>query len=301
MSHAWIPVFLEATQAENDASNNTLLAYDQDLRDFCDTISNAGKSPEKTTRADIEEYLLGLDDQGYAQATRARKLSAIRQLFRFAFQEGWRVDDPAGLIKGFGARKKIPVIISEADVEKLLETTKLTGKSNYDRCRNTCMMELLYATGMRVTEMVSLPVNALRGNPKMILVRGKAGRERMVPISDDARNAANSWLVLRDDRMVEKRKSSVFLFPAASKTGHFSRVQFFTLLKGIAVHAGLDPATISPHTLRHAFATHLLANGADLRVIQTLLGHADISTTEIYTHVLDARLKSLVLEKHPLA
>lgn len=301
MTHSWIPVFLEATQAENDTAENTLLAYHRDLNDFCDTTAKANIGPEIATRSDIEDYLLGLGAAGYARSTRARKLSAIKQLFRFAFQEGWRSDDPAGQIKGPGAQKKIPVIISEADVDKLLDQARKSGKNDYDRTRNTSLMELLYATGMRVSELVSLPVAALRGDPQMILVRGKGGRERMVPLSPPARIATRLWLEKRDTRFAETRKTSAFLYPANSKTGHFSRVQFFTLLKRMAADAGLDAAKISPHTLRHAFATHLLANGADLRTIQTLLGHADISTTEIYTHVLDERLKTLVLEKHPLA
>ncbi len=301
MTHTWIPIFLEATQAENDTANNSLLAYHHDLSDFCETLEHAGKTPETASRSDIENYLLGLDALGLATSTRARRLSAIRQLFRFAFQEGWRQDDPAGQIKGPGASQKIPVDISEAEVEKLLQAARTTGKSTYKRLRNTCMLELLYATGMRVTELVSLPVASARGDPQMILVRGKGGRERMVPLSDPARVALQGWLAARDAQLVENRNASTFLFPNNSKTGHFSRVQFFGLIKQLAAKAALDVGKISPHTIRHAFATHLLANGADLRTIQTLLGHADISTTEIYTHVLDERLKALVFDKHPLA
>ncbi len=301
MTHPWVPVFLEATQAENDTAANTLIAYHNDLELFCDYLNRQGKTVEKASRATIEGFLLELNSAGYATSTCARKLSSIKQFYRFAFQEGFRPDDPAGQIKGPGALKKIPVVISEKDVTKLLKATHKSGRTEFERCRNICMLELLYATGMRVTELVSLPVATVRGQPEMILIRGKAGRERMVPLSPDAKSITQKWLALRDARMSENRVSSAFLFPNASKIGHFSRVQFFTLIKRLALQAGLDPTDISPHTLRHAFATHLLANGADLRTIQMLLGHADISTTEIYTHVLDERLKALVLEKHPLA
>ncbi|MCF6304485.1 MAG: tyrosine recombinase [Rhodobacteraceae bacterium] len=301
MTHPWIPVFLEATQAENDTADNTIIAYHKDLEKFCGHLASNNLTAETASRSDIEDYLLGLETAGYATATRARNLSTIKQFYRFAFQEGFRPDDPAGQIKGPGSIKKLPVIISEKDVDKLLKATGNSGKTEFDRCRNICMLELLYASGMRVTELVSLPAASVRGNPEMILVRGKAGRERMVPLSPDARNTTQHWLRLRDAKMNDNRQSSAFLFPNNSKIGHFSRVQFFTLIKQLAVQAGLDPSKISPHTLRHAFATHLLANGADLRSIQMLLGHSDISTTEIYTHVLDERLKTLVLEKHPLA
>lgn len=296
-THPWIPVFLEAIQAELDASENTLLAYHRDLIDFCKTAP----SLETVTRTDIETYILALDQQGYATATRARRLSSIRQLFRFAFQEGLRVDDPAAQIKGPGAQKHLPKTLTELQVDQLLETSRTFGKTAFERIRTTCLMELLYASGLRVTELVSLPVQAARGDPRMILIRGKGGRERMVPLSDPARKALAIWLITRDKTLKEQAKTSRYLFPANSKTGHLSRVQFFTLVKKLAAAAGLDPTQVSPHSLRHAFATHLLANGADLRAIQTMLGHADIATTEIYTHVLDERLKALVLEKHPLS
>jgi len=301
MTHPWIPLFLEATQAENNAAANTLLAYHHDLCDFCDYLNGKNIPPREASRVDIENYLVAIADAGFARATIARRLSAIKQLFRFAFQEGWRNDDPASQIKGPGTQKKLPEVISESDVERLLAAARQSGRTELLRARNTCMLELLYATGMRVNELVSLPDFALRGDPQMILVHGKGGRERMVPISATARLESTNWLKLRDAELIRNRKSSGFLFPNNSRTGHFSRVQFFTLVKQLANIAGLDATKISPHSLRHAFATHLLANGADLRVIQTLLGHADISTTEIYTHVLDHRLKSLVLQNHPLA
>ena len=240
-----------------------------------------------------------------AQATRARRLSAIRQLYRFAFLEGWREDDPAALIKGPKRQRSLPGSLSEAEVDRLLAAAETLGRTEAERLRDTCLMQLLYATGLRVSELVSLPVAAVRGDPRMILVRGKGGRERMVPLSPPARAALAAWLAHLDAQRRgadgPARPRSPHLFPARGRRGHMTRERFFLLVKDLARLAGLDPARVSPHTLRHAFATHLLAHGADLRVIQTLLGHASIATTEIYTHVLEARLRELVLEKHPLA
>ncbi len=301
MSHHWLPVFLEAMQAEQDAADNTLQAYARDLRGFLDHLDRKGITPEDATRGDIETYLIALEAEGLAQSTRARRLSAIRQLYRFAFLEGWRMDDPAGLISGPKKRRSLPKTLSEEDVDALLDTARHFGKSEADRVRNTCLMEMLYATGLRVSELVGLPVSATRGDPRMILVRGKGGKERMVPLSGDAREALANWLTVRDAAEAEAKVKSPFLFPSRGKKGHLTREAFFLLVKELAVAAGLDPKGISPHVLRHAFATHLLAHGADLRSIQALLGHADVATTEIYTHVLEERLKELVFEKHPLA
>lgn len=305
-SRNWLALFLEAIQAERDAAANTLTSYGRDLRDFRDFLTARGEDLATADRPDIEAYLSDQADRGMAQATRARRLSAIRQFYRFAFLEGWRTDDPAALIKGPRRKRSLPDSLSEADVDRLLEAAANgPGIAHTDRIRNACLMQLLYATGLRVSELVSLPVAAVRGDPRMILVRGKGGRERMVPLSDPAREALQAWVALRDTIETEAatrgRPPSRFLFPARGKRGHMTRERFFLLVKELALLAGLDASRISPHTLRHAFATHLLANGADLRVIQTLLGHASIATTEIYTHVLDARLKQIVFEKHPLA
>ena len=288
-------------QAEQDAAVNTLKAYARDLADFCDWLERQGKMPETAQRDDIEDYLVQLEAQGLATATRARRLSAVRQLYRFAFLEGWRSDDPAAQIRGPKRGRKLPQALSEADVNALLDVARNFGRSRHDRLRNTCLMELLYATGLRVSELVSLPVSAARGDPRMVLVRGKGGRERMVPLSPPARTALAEWLDARDTEAEQRREKSPYLFPSRGKKGHLTREAFFGLVKKMALQAGLDPAEVSPHTLRHAFATHLLANGADLRAIQTLLGHADVATTEIYTHVLEERLRALVQEKHPLA
>ena len=302
----WIAAFLDAQAAEQGAARNTRLAYGRDLVDASGWLARRGVTLAAATRPEIETYLTHLDAEGLAPATRARRLSALKQLFRFAVDEGWRSDNPALAIKGPGKRRSLPGTLSMAEVEALLGAARSHGRGAPDRLRSTCLMEVLYATGLRVTELVSLPVAAVRGDPQLLLVRGKGEKDRMVPLSPPARAAITAWLAHRDAEEARARletgaKPSPFLFPSRGKEGHLTRVRFFTLIKELALAAGLDPATVTPHTLRHAFATHLLQNGADLRAIQTLLGHADIATTEIYTHILDERLKRLVLDHHPLA
>jgi integrase/recombinase XerD len=302
----WIAGFLDAQAAELNAADNTRLAYGRDLLDLAGWLTGAQGGFATATRNQIEAYLTHQEAQGFATATRARRLSSIKQMFRFAHAEGWRADNPTLQIKGPGRARRLPKTLGMAEVDALLAAAETHGRSKADRLRNTCLMQILYATGLRVTELVSLPVTAIRGDPRLLLVRGKGGKERMVPLSPPARTAAIAWLAQRDAvedarRIETGARPSPFLFPSRGKSGYLTRVRFFTLIKELAVAAGLSPATITPHTLRHAFATHLLANGADLRAIQTLLGHADIATTEIYTHILDDRLKSLVLEHHPLA
>jgi integrase/recombinase XerD len=303
-SARWISTFLEAQAAELGAATNTLLAYGRDLKDFADWLDGRGDFAT-AGRDDVEAYLIHCDAQGLAKSTRARRLSAIKQLYRFAFEEGWRTDNPAIQISGPGRDQRLPKVLSEAEVDRLLHAAREMGTRREDRVRNTCLMELLYATGMRVSELVSLPVSAARGDPRMLLIMGKGGKERMVPLSPPARAALTLWLDLRDaaqDAARGKGKpASKYLFPSTGRLGHLTRHMFYLSIKDMAVHAGISPAKVTPHTLRHAFATHLLANGADLRAIQTLLGHADVATTEIYTHVLDARLTALVMQHHPLA
>ncbi|NCO21858.1 MAG: site-specific tyrosine recombinase XerD [Rhodobacterales bacterium] len=300
-----IQTFLEAQAAELDAAENTRLAYARDLKSFADWLDRRALDFDTAQRDHIEGYLIDCDAEGLAQATRARRLSAIRQLYRFAFEEGWRADNPAIQIKGPGRAKRLPKTLSVDEVDRLIGAAQTMGSARDERLRNTCLMELLYATGMRVSELVSLPVAAARGDPRMLLVRGKGGKERMVPLSPGARDALAAWLMQRDAKEAEREARrlavSKFLFPSHAKQGHMTRHRFYTLIKDLAIEGGVSPDKVTPHTLRHAFATHLLAGGADLRSIQTLLGHADVSSTEIYTHVLDARLRALVLEHHPLA
>ncbi|GGE03905.1 integrase/recombinase XerD [Gemmobacter megaterium] len=297
----WISTFLEAQAAGKDAARNTRLAYGRDLKDFADWLGRRGLHFSQISQADVEDYLVFCDAQGLATATRARRLSAIRQMFLFAQEEGWRSTDPALRLKGPGRAARLPKTLSETEVTALLEAARHHGRAPEDRLRNTCLMEVLYATGMRVSELVALPVATVRGNPAMILIRGKGDKERLVPLSSPARAALADWLALRDAEGAGLRAPSKFLFPSRSAEGHLTRLRFYALVKELALVAGLDPARVTPHTLRHAFATHLLAHGADLRAIQTLLGHADLATTEIYTHVLEDRLRDLVLTRHPLA
>lgn len=300
----WISVFLEAQAAELDAARNTLLAYGRDLQDFAGWCARKGTSFGTVEREDLEAYLIECEAAGLANATRARRLSAIRQLYRFAHAEGWRADDPAQRLRGPKRTKALPKTLSVAEVDALLEAATRRGRNALERARDNCLMQVLYATGVRVSELVALPHAAALGRPEMLLVRGKGGRERLVPLSPPARTALEEWLTHRAaldaaDR-ADGRPPSRFLFPSRGATRHLTRQGFHGLLKDFAVLAGISPARVSPHVLRHAFATHLLEGGADLRAIQTLLGHADISTTEIYTHVLEARLRDLVETHHPL-
>lgn len=301
----WISTFLEAQAAENGAARNTRLAYGRDLKDFMAWLARKGASFATARRDTVEDYILSCEAEGLSKATRARRLAAIRQLYRFAHDEGWRDDNPALRISGPGATQRLPMTLSHDEVDRLLDAARNKGRSAGERLRNRALLELLYATGMRVSELVELPVAAVRGDPRMVLVKGKGDKERMVPLSTPARAALADWLAHRDAAEEEGRRTgsppSRHLFPGPGAAGHLTRQHFHLMLKDIAVLAGVDPTKVTPHTLRHAFATHLLAGGADLRVIQTLLGHADVATTEIYTHVLDDHLKSLVLDHHPLS
>ena len=299
MSILWISNFLEAQAAELGAARNTQEAYGRDLKDFLSFLESRGAGFATADRAMVEDYLVQCEAIGLATATKARRLSSIKQLYRFAFEEDLRKDNPAIQVRGPRKDKRLPKSLSLQEVEQLLQTAHTMPKKRADKMRLTCLMDLLYATGMRVTELVSLPVAAVRGNPDMILVRGKGGKERMVPLSPGARDAVILWLSLRDQD--EAHTKSTFLFPSRGKQGHLTRIWFFQQIKKLALMAGVNADKVTPHSLRHAFATHLLAGGADLRSIQTLLGHADIATTEIYTHIQYERLRELVLEHHPLA
>lgn len=300
--------FLEAQAAEAGAAHNTLLAYGRDLRDFAEWLAPLDLTLTSVGRDGIEDYLAHCDAQGLSRATRARRLASIRQFMRFAQEETWREDDPAVRITGPGRTHRLPRSLTQSEVQAMLDSLPETGRSPIERSRNIAQFELLYATGMRVSELVTLPVAACRGNPELLLIRGKGGKERMVPLSPPARAALHDWLTIRDNaapdtvfgRLVAG-KGAKWLFPANSATGHMTRQTFHSLTGQVAAAAGIDPKRVSPHIIRHAFATHMLEGGADLRVIQTLLGHADLGTTEIYTHVLDARMQELVLKHHPLA
>ena len=300
-----IEQFLNAQIAEFDAAKNTILAYKHDIEHYTNWLAKKNYNFLKVDQNQIKEYIIYCSDVGLASSTRARRLSALKKLYSFCYDEGWCKLNPSIKISGPRKGKSLPKTLTTAEVSKLLEVSANVGRTSNDRKRNHCMMHLLYATGMRVTELVSLPASAVRGDPNMILIKGKGNKERMVPLTPISRTLMAEWLVIRDtmDALIRKQKGSTskFLFFSNSINGHLTRHRFYKLVKEIALSSNIDPKKVSPHTLRHAFATHLLGNGADLRTIQTLLGHTDISTTEIYTHVLDERLKSLVFDHHPLS
>ena len=300
-----IEQFLNAQVAEFDAAKNTILAYKHDIEHYTNWLAKKNYNFLKVDQNQIKEYIIYCSDVGLASSTRARRLSALKKIYSFCYDEGWCKLNPSIKISGPKKGKSLPKTLTTAEVSKLLEVSANVGRTSNDRKRNHCMMHLLYATGMRVTELVSLPASAVRGDPNMILIKGKGNKERMVPLTPISRTLMAEWLVIRDtmDALIRKQKGSTskFLFFSNSINGHLTRHRFYKLVKEIALSSNIDPKKVSPHTLRHAFATHLLGNGADLRTIQTLLGHTDISTTEIYTHVLDERLKSLVFDHHPLS
>lgn len=297
---AAIDAFLEMMSAERGASENTLSAYSRDLSDVSAQLKSDAR---KAQTPDLERCLAAYQKAGLAASTAARKLSAMKQFYKFLQVEGLRADNPAMNLTGPKQGRPLPKIMSEADVEALFEAaqTDTTAKG----LRLQCQMEILYAAGLRVSELVSLTVMATRRNDRCLLIKGKGGKERLVPLTGKAVEAISAWIEARNQTLpsneVEKAKASKYLFPSRGKLGHMTRERFAQTLKTLSIEAGLTPSKVSPHVLRHAFATHLLAHGADLRSVQKLLGHADISTTQIYTHVLDERLKELVLTKHPLA
>jgi integrase/recombinase XerD len=300
-----VALFLDMLAAERGAGKNTLAAYGRDLADFTACLA-AGRSVATATTDDIRAYLSDLAKRGMQPATVARRLSAIRQLYRFLYAEGQRKDDPAAVLEGPKRGRALPKTLTLAEVDRLL---RVAGQSDPQAppavrlraARLACLVELLYATGLRVSELVALPASAARRDARVIVVRGKGNKERMVPLNDAAKRAMAEYLALVVETTGGRDAGAKWLFPSFGDSGHLTRQHFARELKALAAAAGLRAAQLSPHVLRHAFASHLLHNGADLRVVQTLLGHADISTTQIYTHVLEERLKSLVRDLHPLA
>ncbi len=297
-----IEKFLEAKYAEEGLSENSILAYSKDLQKVSLKI---GKSLLEVSQTELETYIINLQKLGHSRSTRARHLSSIKQFFKFCIEAGFLVTDPASQLSGPKLPKPLPKTLTLQEVDALLKVAKSQGHTEFERARNKCLMEVLYASGMRITELMSLPVASARGKPKMILIKGKGSKERLVPLSPSAIEALENWIKFRDEKedlsLKSGLKRSSFLFPSSSKNGYLTRNWFFNKIKSWAIEAGVKSENVSPHTIRHAFATHLLSNGADLRVIQTLLGHSDITTTEIYTHIVNDKLKSTLEEHHPLS
>lgn len=292
-----VDLFEEMLRAERGASDNTVQAYRRDLAHLAAFLTGEGAALESAGPADLSAYFAALDRAGMAPRTAARRLSAMRQFYGFLHAEGRRADNPAASLEAPKRGRPLPKLLSEEEVDRLLHAAGTWPGP--DGVRLAALMQLLYATGMRVSELVGLPLAAAVRDPRLILVRGKGGKERLVPLNQAAREAVQAWVEVRarDRRLADSR----FLFPSHSGAGHLTRHRFGQLIKELAIKAGIDPTRVSPHVLRHAFATHLLNRGADLRSVQQMLGHADISTTQIYTHVLDERLRRLVEDHHPLA
>jgi integrase/recombinase XerD len=306
-----IALFLDMLAAEQGAGPNTLEAYRRDLTDCSEFLGRKGLGFAGADTQSLRDYLTDLDSRGFKSSSVARRLSAMRHLFRFLLNERIRSDDPAAILSGPKRGRGLPKVLSIADVDRMLTRAKeltqaqqASGSQRLRAMRLYCLLEVLYATGLRVSELVALPRSAARNEARMIVVRGKGDKERLVPLNEASRQAMADYLAATEALKTDKNKSaasSKWLFPSFGESGHLTRQHFARDLKELAAAAGLAPRLVSPHVLRHAFASHLLHNGADLRIVQTLLGHTDISTTQIYTHVVEERLKSLVRDLHPLA
>jgi integrase/recombinase XerD len=295
-----VDAFLEMMVAERGAARNTIDAYRRDLRDYLAFLGRRGRSVAAAERGDVDAWLASLAAEGLAASSSARRLSAVRQFHKFLAGENLRNDDPTRIVASPRARRPLPKVLSIDEVDRLLklaeaeaEVAEASDVARAEAQRLYLLLELLYATGMRVSELVGLKRSAVMRDAAYLTVKGKGGKERIVPLTDRARDGVRAYLAAQPP--------GTWLFPADGQSGYLARQVFARALKGLAARAGISAARVSPHVLRHAFASHLLAGGADLRVVQTLLGHADISTTQIYTHVLDEKLKTLVESHHPLA
>jgi integrase/recombinase XerD len=318
--HRLINLFIDMLAAEQGAGANTTDAYRRDLTDFSEFLGGTGQDFAGAETQALRDYLADLDTRGFKSSSVARRLSAMRHLFRFLLNERIRSDDPAAVLSGPKRGRGLPKVLSIADVDRLLSHAKALagapdtpGPQRLRAMRLYCLLEVLYATGLRVSELVALPLSASRRDVRMIVVRGKGNKERLVPLNEASRQAMADYLAAMEALKPAAKKNgksnstaksnpvSKWLFPSFGESGHLTRQHFARDLKELSAAAGLAPRLVSPHVLRHAFASHLLHNGADLRIVQTLLGHTDISTTQIYTHVVEERLKSLVRDLHPLA
>lgn len=303
LSRQRLNAFLDMLAAERGAARNTLDAYERDIDDYLGFI--AGTALEAVSANDIRGWLADVAARGLKASSAARRLSAVRQFHRFLYTEGLSPNDPAAAIQGPRQGRPLPKVVSVGSVDRLLAVARegcerdgLTPAARLKALRMRCLVEMLYATGLRVSELIALPLSAATTRERFLIVRGKGDKERLVPLNEAARSAARDWLeALREAGQAESR----WLFPSDGESGHLTRQAFARDLKVLGGAAGMSAASLSPHVLRHAFASHLLQNGADLRVVQELLGHADIATTQIYTHILDERLKSMVRDLHPLS
>jgi integrase/recombinase XerD len=298
VTHPWAEAFLEMMAVERAAAANTVTAYGKDLTDAEGFLAGRYRSLKDAAQEDIEAWFADLGARGLSPSTAARRRAAIRQFYRFVLGEGWRADDPSRRVEAPRQGRPLPKVLSRQEVEALIAAA--TARDGGQGARLACLIELTYASGLRVSELVALPLAALARDPAYLIVKGKGGKERLAPLGEAARTAVKAWLPLRKAFLPKGQKDSPWLFPSRGKTGRLTPRRFSQLLEEAAADAGIDPAKVSPHVLRHAFATHLLEGGADLRVVQTLLGHADIATTQIYTHVAGERLREVVETKHPL-
>lgn len=294
----WVETFLEMMAVERAAARNTLTAYGKDLADAQGFLAGSGQGLDTADAELIEAYFRELGLRGLSPATAARRRSAVRQFYRFVLGEGWRSDDPSRRVAAPKAGRPLPKVLSRGEVEALIAAA--AAKDGGQGLRLACMVELLYASGLRISELLALPLNALARDPAFLMVKGKGGKERLAPLNAPARKAVMAYLEARAQFLPKGVKDSPWLFPSRSASGRLTARRVSQLLEEAAIAAGIDRDKVSPHVLRHAFATHLLEGGADLRVIQTLLGHADIATTQIYTHLAGDHLAQVVRSKHPL-
>lgn len=299
---AWAEAFLEMMAVERAAAKNTLSAYARDLADATAFLGGRGKDLSGAAAEDVEAYFLDLGARGLSAATAARRRAAVRQFYRFVLGEGWRDDDPSRRVEAPKQGRKLPKVLTREEMDRLIAAAAARdgAPNGAQGLRLACMVELAYASGLRISELTGLTLAALARDPAYLIVKGKGGKERLAPLNAAARAAVKAYLEIRPTFLPKGDKANPWLFPSRGKGGRLTPRRFAQLLDEAAADAGIDPARVSPHVLRHAFATHLLEGGADLRVVQKLLGHADVATTQIYTHVAQDRLAEVVRSKHPL-
>jgi integrase/recombinase XerD len=296
---AWSEAFLEMMAVERAAARNTLTAYARDLADAAGFLAARGADLSAATAEDVEAYFAELGARGLSPATAARRRAAVRQFYRFVLGEGWRADDPSRRVEAPKKGRPLPKVLSREEMDRLIAAAG--ARDGAQGLRFGCMVELAYASGLRISELTALPLSALARDPAYLIVKGKGGKERLAPLNETARAAVKDYIAVRPQFLPKGDKANPWLFPSRGKAGRLTPRRFAQVLDEAAADAGIDPERVSPHVLRHAFATHLLEGGADLRVVQKLLGHADIATTQVYTHVATDRLREVVQTKHPLA